>query len=225
MGEVIGQILTPAVGVALSPFPIVGVILMLLSPKARINGPAFLAGWLAGMAILLALILIFANPSDLSDSDDAPSTLAGLIDLALGVLLVLLAIKQWKSRPKGGEEPQMPKWMAGIDKVTPAKALVLGAFLSAINPKNLLLTIAAGTSIAAADLSTTDQIVAALVFMVIASVSVGGLVIWYMVAGESAKGKLDSLRGWLVAHNNIIMCVLFLLIGVNLIGKALPAFF
>jgi Sap, sulfolipid-1-addressing protein len=225
MGDVIGQVLAPAIGVALSPLPIVGVILMLLSPKAKVNGPAFVLGWLGGMAIVLALVLIFADPDDLTESDDAPSTLAGLIYLALGVLLLLLAIKQWKERPKAGGEPVMPKWMAGIDKVTPVAALGLGAFLSGLNPKNLIFDIAAGTAIAAGDLSTADQIIASLVYMVIASVSVAGPVIWYLLAGESAKGKLDSLLGWLVEHNAIIMCVLFLVLGVSLIGKALPAFF
>ena len=224
MGEVLGQLLTPAVGVALSPLPIVGVILMLLSPKARINGPAFVLGWLAGMAIVIGLIVIFANPDDLAESNSAPTTLTGVIFLSLGVLLWLLAAKQWKSRPRAGAEPVMPKWMAGIDKVTPLVALVLGAFLSGVNPKNLIFDISAGTTIAAADLTTTEEIIAALFFMTIASVTVAGPVIWFLAAGESAKGKLDSLRGWLVQNNAIIMAVLFVVLGASIIGKAIPAF-
>ena len=46
MGQAIGQVLPPAVGVGLSPIPIVAVIVMLVTPRARVNGPAFLgAGW------------------------------------------------------------------------------------------------------------------------------------------------------------------------------------
>jgi len=225
MGEVVGQLLSPAVGVALSPLPIVGVILMLLSPKARVNGPAFVIGWLAGMALVIGLILVFADPSDLTDSDDAPSTTAGIIYLALGVLLLLLAAKQWKSRPREGAEPVMPKWMAGIDKVTPLVALGLGAFLSGLNPKNLIFDIAAGTTIASADLSNSEQIVAAAIFMIIASITVAGPVIWFLIAGDKAKGTLDSLRGWLVQNNAVIMSVLFLILGASMLGKALPAFF
>jgi hypothetical protein len=56
MGEVIGEVLAPAVGVMLSPLPIVGVILMLLSPRAKINGPAFVAGWIGGLVIVLAVV-------------------------------------------------------------------------------------------------------------------------------------------------------------------------
>ena len=38
----------------------------------------------------------------------------------------------------------MPKWMAGIDAFTPAKALGLGLLLAGVNPKNLLLAAAPG---------------------------------------------------------------------------------
>jgi Sap, sulfolipid-1-addressing protein len=49
LGEAIGDLLPAAVGVALSPVPIVAVILMLGTPRARTNGPAFAAGWVAGL--------------------------------------------------------------------------------------------------------------------------------------------------------------------------------
>lgn len=225
MGEVVGQLLAPAVGVALSPLPIVGVILMLVSPRAKVNGPAFVLGWLAGMAIVIGLVLIFADPAKLTETDDSPSTTSGIIHLALGALLLILAVKQWRSRPKDGQEPAMPKWMAGIDKMTPIVALGLGAFLSGVNPKNLILDIAAGTAIVAADLSSTQQIAAAAIFMIIASVSVAVPVIWFLLAGDGAKGALDRLRVWLVQNNAAIMAVMFLVFGASLIGKALPAFF
>jgi hypothetical protein len=52
MGQAIGQALPYAVGVALSPVPIIAVVLMLATPQGRINGPAFLAGWIVGIAPL-----------------------------------------------------------------------------------------------------------------------------------------------------------------------------
>ncbi|GAA4234139.1 hypothetical protein GCM10022254_38320 [Actinomadura meridiana] len=50
MGEVIGDVLPLAVGVAISPIPIIAVILMLLTPWARATGLGFLGGWTAGIA-------------------------------------------------------------------------------------------------------------------------------------------------------------------------------
>lgn len=225
MGEVIGQLLPTAVGVALSPLPIVGVILMLLSAKARINGPAFLIGWLAGLAIVVGLIVAFVDPDRLNKGSGDPTTLSGLLHLTLGVLLLLLAVKQWKNRPTEGQEAKMPSWMAKMQDASPIFAVGMGAFLSGINPKNLIFDIAAGAAIAAGNLTSSQQIVAALVFIVLASLSVGAPVIWYLIAGESAKSKLEHLRGWLVQYNAVIMCVLFLILGAKMIGQALPAFF
>lgn len=225
MGEVIGQLLPTAVGVMLSPLPIVGVILMLLSTKARVNGPAFLIGWMAGLAIIVGGIVAFVDPDRLNKSEGGPSTLSGILHLALGVLLLLLAVKQWKGRPKAGEDPQMPSWMAKMQDASPIFAAGMGAFLSGLNPKNLIFDIAAAASIVAGDLSTTQQIVAILVFMLLASLTIGIPVIWYLVAGERAKAKLDTLRGYLVQYNWVIMMVLFLVLGAKLIGQSLPAFF
>jgi hypothetical protein len=44
MAVAIGDILTPAMGVALSPFPVVAVILMLLSEQGRNKGLCFMLG-------------------------------------------------------------------------------------------------------------------------------------------------------------------------------------
>lgn len=225
MGEVIGQLLPTAVGVMLSPLPIVGVILMLLSNKAKVNGPMFLLGWLAGLAIVVGAVVAFVNPDKLNRSNGDPSTFSGILHLALGVLLLLLAVKQLKGRPKKGEDPEMPKWMAKMQDASPIFAFGMGAFLSGLNPKNLIFDIAAAAAIVAGDLSSSQQIVAVVVFIILASLTIGIPVIWYLIAGDSAKAKLDTLRGYLVQYNWVIMCVLFLILGVKLIGQALPAFF
>lgn len=47
MGQAIGGTLALAIGVALSPIPIIAVVLMLTTARARINGLAFVAGWRA----------------------------------------------------------------------------------------------------------------------------------------------------------------------------------
>ena len=225
MGEAIGEILTPAVGVALSPIPIVAVILMLFSAKAKTNGPAFVGGWLAGILVLLGLVVIFADPANVSSSDGKPSTTASVIQLVLGVLLLLLAAKQWKGRPHGDEEPTMPKWMATIDKTTPIMADGVGAFLSGVNQKNLIFNLSAGTSIVSVGTSTGGEIAAMIVYALLASLSVGVPVVWYLAAPESAGKALEKIRVWLVHNNAIVMAVLFLFLGVNIVGKGISGFF
>jgi hypothetical protein len=48
MGQVIGEYLPLAVGVAISPIPIVAVILMLFTDRARQDSLAFSVGWIGG---------------------------------------------------------------------------------------------------------------------------------------------------------------------------------
>jgi threonine/homoserine/homoserine lactone efflux protein len=185
----------------------------------------FLLGWVAGLAIVVGGVVAFVNPDKLNQSSGEPSTLNGVLHLVLGALLLLLAVKQLKGRPKKGEDPEMPKWMAKMQDASPIFAFGMGAFLSGLNPKNLIFDIAAAAAIVAGDLSSSQQIVAVVVFIILASLTIGIPVIWYLVGGESAKAKLDVLRGYLVQYNWVIMCVLFLVLGAKFIGQALPAFF
>jgi threonine/homoserine/homoserine lactone efflux protein len=61
MGDVVGQILSFAVGVAVSPVPIIAVVLMLTTDRGRVNGPAFVLGWIAGLALAGTAILLLAG--------------------------------------------------------------------------------------------------------------------------------------------------------------------
>ena len=66
MGNVIGDILPLAIGVAISPVPIIAVILMLFTPRAKANGVAFLIGWVGGLAIAGGVVLALANADKIS---------------------------------------------------------------------------------------------------------------------------------------------------------------
>jgi threonine/homoserine/homoserine lactone efflux protein len=67
----------------------------------------------------------------------------GVLKLVLGLLLLLVAVRQWRGRPRGDERPATPKWMAALDTFTPVKAAGAGVLLSGLNPKNALLSIGA----------------------------------------------------------------------------------
>lgn len=223
MGAVIGEILPLAVGIAISPIPIIAAILMLLSPKAKATSVGFLVGWIAGIIIAVVVFTLLSAVIPQGDADD-PKPIAGVIKIVLGAGLLFLALRQWRSRPKGDAEPALPKWMSAIDTMTPARGLVLGFVLAAVNPKNLLMGAAAGVAIGSGSLDVGATIVAIVVFTVIAAISVAGPVLAYLVAAARMAGPLESLRGWLVHNNATVMSVLLLVIGVVLIGKGLASF-
>ncbi len=148
MGAAIGQALPLAVGVALSPVPIIAVVLMLMSARARLNGPGFVLGWLVGLGALGAIVLAVAGPASAGDEGGHPATWASVLKLALGLLLIGVAVRQWRGRPKPGQDAEAPKWMGSIEHFSPPKATGAGVVLSAVNPKNTLLAVAAATGIA-----------------------------------------------------------------------------
>ncbi len=223
MGAVIGDLLPLAIGIAISPVPIIAVILMLLSAKATATSTGFLLGWVAGVVMVTTVVLVLVGQAG-DTSGGKPSTLSSVLKLVLGALLVLLAGRQWRSRPKEGEAGTMPKWMGAIESFTFSRALLLGFGLAGINPKNLLLCLAAGATIGAAHLPTGQIVVAMAVFVVLASSTVAVPVIGYLAARDRMAAPLDRLRAWLTQNNATVMAVLLLVLGVVLIGKGIGGF-
>jgi hypothetical protein len=221
MGQGISAILGLAVGVAVSPVPIIAVILMLFSEQARVNGPVFLVGWVVALAVVSGVAYALADQGDASTSATSSDTIAwGKI--TFGLLFLLLAVRTWRRRPAPGAEAEMPAWMAGIDDFTPAKALGFGVLLAGVNPKNLMLAIAAGTAVATLGLPTGQAIGSLVVFVVLGSLTIAAPVGYYLLGGQKAEDALTGLKAWLTVHNDAVMTVLFLVLGADLIAKGLP---
>lgn len=222
MGGVIGDILPLAIGIAVSPIPIIAAILMLLSPKARGTSVGFLVGWVLGIVVAVVVFSLLASVIPQDSGGSKP--ISGVIKILLGLGLLFLAFRQWRSRPAEGIEPAMPKWMSAIDTMTPVRGLVLGFLLSGLNPKNLLMGVAAGLAIGSGGLTVGESALAILIYTVIASITVAGPVIAYLVASARMTAPLESLRRWLLNNNATVMAVLLLVIGVVLVGKGLGSF-
>ncbi|MEU7183495.1 MULTISPECIES: GAP family protein [Streptomyces] len=217
MGHAVGEVLGLAAGVAVSPLPIVAIILILATPRGGLNGPLFALGWVLGLAALGAIMLAVGGTGGAAGHKH-PATWVGALKLALGVLLVFFGARQWRRRPKDATQAQLPKWMAAIDRFTPAKILGLGLLLSAANVKNAPLTIAAGASISSAGLPVPQQIGTLAIFVVIASLGVLAPLAVYLVMGERARTVLGNWRDWAALHNVAVMAVLFFVLGLKLLG-------
>ncbi|MEU4649494.1 GAP family protein [Nocardia fluminea] len=215
MGSVIGGLLPLAVGVAISPIPIIAAILMILSKNAGGAAKGFAVGWVAGILVVTGVMTLLAGT--LGGSDSEPSTGASIVKIILGVALVVLAVIQWQER----SQTEVPGWMKAIDTLTPVKALGLGALLSGVNPKNLLLCVSAGVAIGAGGLSAGGELIAIVVFTLLASVTVLAVVLGYMLAADRLGPMLDSLRQWLQLNNHAVMAIVLLIMGTVVVGKGI----
>jgi len=213
MGAVIGDVLPLAIGIAISPIPIIAAILMLFSPRATSTSTGFLLGWILGIVVATAIFTALAGTLK---TGGEPSAVASWIKIGLGVLLVLVGIRQWRGR---GGQHDAPKWMAAIDDFTFPKALGLGFLLSGVNPKNLIIAAGAGLIIGSSAVGVGGDAAAIALFTVIASSTVAIPVLAHLVAAARMTRPLESLRKWLQDNNATVMATMILVIGAVLVGK------
>src|SRR5512139_1391210 len=217
--EVLGDVLPPAVGVALSPMPVVAVILALATPRARTNGLTFALGWVIGLILVTVigvLLLDVTAGGDDGGGESDRSTVVGWGNLVLGVVLFGLAGRRWVTRPKPGEQPATPGWMSAIDSFGIGRFLVTGAALAALNPKNLALTLSTVGAIADTTLTAGGRAGVVTIYVVIASLTVAGPVAYDLVAADRATGPLTRVKDSMVLHNNVIMMVVLLILGAKM---------
>ncbi|GAA1729831.1 GAP family protein [Microcella frigidaquae] len=211
-----------AAAIALSPLAVASVVLMLLTPNAKAATLSFLLGFAGAVAAVATIAYVVAAllPHDADDrSLSAPFVLIGL-----GIVAVVLAVRQWRARPTTADDgaaavPEVPGWMAKIDGMTPGKAAALGAFIGGLKPKNLLLSIGVGVTLEAADATVGEAAIALALVVLLGALPVIIPVIVSFVAGDRIRGPLDRLRAWLIAHNAAMVGAILLLIGVVLISK------
>ncbi|MGI5217801.1 GAP family protein [Nocardia sp. CA-290969] len=215
MGSVIGDLLPLAVGVAISPIPIVAVVLMLLSGNARVTGPGFAVGWVAGIFVVTGIVTVLAG--SVGSGSGGGGTAGAWIKIVLGIALLVLAFTQWRSRADTGT----PEWMRAIDEFTFGKAAGLAVVLSAVNPKNLLLCVSAGIVIGTGGLAFGGDIVALLVFTVLAGASVLVPVVGYLVAADRISEPLAAAKNWLQTNNHLVMAIVLATMGAVVLGKGI----
>lgn len=222
MGRAIGSSLPVAVGIALSPIPITAVILLLTTPRARSNAAAFVAGWLAGLTVVGAIMLAVAGSSGASESG-TPARWESWLKIALGLLLLSVAVREFRGRPRGEDEPGMPSWMRTIGKIRPPAAAGIAAALSGLNPKNLLLAIAGAAIIAQTGIPVWQQAISYAVFALVATAGVAAPLIIYLAMGQRSAGLLGGLKDWMRRNNAVVIAVLCLIIAAKLFGDAITA--
>jgi threonine/homoserine/homoserine lactone efflux protein len=219
LSEAIGSTLALGLAVALSPFPVIAIVLILAGRDGRRNGALFALGWVVGLSVVAALVVLL-----LGDADNPESTASAFADwlrVLAGLALIGLGVRKWVGRPRRGEEVAPPGWMASVEGMTPSRSAVLGLLLAGANPKNVVLTASAVAAIIEADVHGADLLTAVAVFVVLGSCSVLGAVLAHLVGGARAATGLDGVRQFMVANSAVIMVVVLLLMGASVLGGGL----
>jgi len=218
MLAVIADLLTIGVAVAISPLAIAAVILMATGGKGRSNGTAFVLGCYTFAIVFVGVLVAIGRLAGTEDPRSESHFIVDVVEIVLGVLLLALAVLQWRQRGRPGP----PKWMTKIDGLSFGSAFLAGILLSGpLSPKDLPLLVGAGGRISQARLPV-DQIVAViLIFGLIGVMAVAVPWLISVIWPSKVESSLSGMRSWLVSNNAVIMCVLFLILGAKLIGSGI----
>ncbi|WP_158675749.1 GAP family protein [Nocardia stercoris] len=217
----VGPILTHALAVAVYPWALIVVAMLLTEPGGRARSSAFVAGWTAGVAALLA-VLIVVNALFGANRHGEPAEWVGWVKLGLGVGIFAMAAAQARKMPAAvrGELPP-PGWMAELPSLSPRGCARLGVRLVLGNPKNVSQILIGAVTIASLTPGGGARLSAAVVFVIIASLCV---LVPLVVRSSSADGNVDTLntwRDWVSRNNPAIMFVLLSLLGAKSVGDGI----
>ncbi len=208
------EVLPVAVGLALAALPIVLIPLTLATNRPAGVVRAFLAGWLAGVLAVGAVVIAAADA--IVRPEVHPQWLS-YVKLGLGIALVALAARKWLSRAPAGVEPEPARWMSSVATMNGGKAFQLALLLACANPKNLLLVVSGATVIADATYRPLEQGIALVVFALVGSIGVAAPVVLPLVLGSRAEPVLAATDRWMTQHSSVIVAAVLLVLGVLLI--------
>ena len=215
VGASLAEVTPLALIIALSPFTIIPGILVLLTSRPRPTRLAFLAGWVFGITAITAAS---TAASDVG-SGDSPAW-APYVRIAVGIGLIALGLYRWLNRR---DSAHTPRWMRSMGSLQPPRAFLAAIALTVVNPKVLLLCVAAGTAIGTNDLSLPETWAAATTFTAIAASTIALPVLGCLVAGPRLEEPLDKLKTWMEDNHGGLIGAILVIIGLALLYKGIHA--
>jgi hypothetical protein len=199
-----------ALGIAASPMTILALMILLMTPRALSNAYSFLFGWFIGLFLIGGLVLL--SPG-LNHYTSGPTPVSGWIRIGLGSLFLLISILIAKDLPKKGKQTTPPKWMEKVDSYGPKQAMSIGLFLSILNFKNAAMVASGAVVIAAAGLSSIQEVILLILFCFIASLGVLFPVVIYLLFRNVVESVFAKMKIWLQKYSTLILMLVLIVFG------------
>lgn len=218
MIDALKEALPMAIGLALSPFPLIAIIILLMTPKAKSNALWFLLGWFLGIYFIGLLILLIPG---LDADGGIPTIFSGIVRIVIGLILLIFAFKSWLKRPRPGDEVITPKLFLTIDTFGLKKSMFTGFLFSAANVKNLAFSAAGAARMDQSLSGDGNTFIALAIFALIGSSVLMFPVIVYVIAGEKIEPTFLVWKKWLIKNNKMLLVVILSFIGLILLKAGL----
>ena len=208
--ETLGHSFPIALGIAASPWPIIALMILLLTPKSVSNSYAFLLGWFVG---LMGVGLLVLHSPGLSSDSGEPSQLMGWIRLSLGAIFLIFSSLLVRNMIQNKDRPDIPKWIKKVDSYGFLQSLAIGFFLSGINFKNASMVVTGAAIIGSSGITGQQEFFALLIFCLISSAGVLLPHVIFVLFQENAERIFGKLKFWLLKNRVLILLLILVVFG------------
>jgi threonine/homoserine/homoserine lactone efflux protein len=212
---VILSLIVIGVAVALDPLPLTAFLVVLPSRRGVRKGAAYVFGWLVSLAIVVT-VAVLATGNNPPKPSTAPSLAALAVKIALGTVLVWIAVRHIRARGRPKPPKKPPKWQEHVDSMSPWFALGLAP---ALQP--WVLIGAGAATVVEAKLSSWESFLALFLYCVLASSSYLAMEIYAIVRPDQSQALLHRARTWIDTHTDQVIIAGSLIIGFWLIANSI----
>ena len=203
------------VAVALDPLPLTAFLVVLPSRRGVRKGAAYVFGWLVSLAIVVT-VAVLATGNNPPKPSTAPSLAALAVKIALGTVLVWIAVRHIRARGRPKPPKKPPKWQEHVDSMSPWFAVGLAP---ALQP--WVLIGAGAATVVEAKLSSWESFLALFLYCVLASSSYLAMEIYAIVRPAQSQALLRRARTWIDSHTDQVIIAGSLIIGFWLVADSL----
>jgi hypothetical protein len=219
----LGDVAVLSLTAALNPTLLTATAVMLLLPNSR---RLMVGYWLGAVltSITIGLVIVFAL-QDSSAVSTAKKTLSPLTDIALGaiVLVVALVLATGRDRPfverraKRKEGKGAPRWQRTLSKGTARTTFAIGALLTLPGASYL----AGLTRISKLNYATGTTVLLVVGFNLVMLILLEGPLVAFALAPDWAVGAIDRGRTYLAMHGRRFVVRGLVLVGAALVIKGI----
>ncbi len=221
MDSVLWYVLPLAIAVALSIFPVLAAVLLLLASDPTKPSIGYTLGWSLGIIVLVSTFTVGARLLPGRTSESIPSWVH-YVEIVVGAVLILEGTVTAIRLRRRATPAAPPRWLQGTGSLNARRAFAFGVFMN-VRPKNVALTLAAGLAIGAAPITPFAGGLAVLLFAVVGVSTVVGLVLAYVLAPRRVRPLLGGLHAWLLSHASLVLRLSVAAIGVLLMTLGISA--
>ena len=203
------------VAVALDPLPLTAFLVVLPSQRGTVKGAAFVFGWLISLAAVVA-ITVAATGNSPPKPATVPSLASLAIKIALGVVLVRIAVRHIRARNQPRPPKKPPKWQEHVDAMSPWFAMILAPTL-----QPWVLIGAGAATVVQAKLDSWQSFLVLFGYCVLASSTYLAMEIYAVARPGPAQELLARFRARIDTHTDQVIIAGSLLIGLWLIANSI----